>query len=396
MGIYLLPNYSNSRVPKLMMNLKAVKTASGWLLIFAALLTGSLQAGEIHIEAARGSTGRLQILLDKDPSLANKKDRDGSLPLQIAVEKGNKETVKILIDRGAGINAPDGHGETALHKAAYYGYNEILKLLIASGANPRVADDTFIVMEEPVGNVTPLLLAIFRNHRETAELLIDGGADINQADSLGRTPLHLAIIKGHKDIVEMLANKKADLNIRDKQGNSPLQWAANQGLKETVELLISKGADTAVKDTNGMTPLHNAAYTGNKEIAELLLSKGADINTRDNKGATPLHWAVMGGQGEMAKILLEKSANANTKDKDGWSPLRHAAVDGDGEMVKALKSKGSAVDMGDISKALGAGKTGLAISLMMGDVKMILVIVFILAVVIGLPLLFLFNKKKNG
>ncbi len=103
----------------------------------------------------------------------------------------------------------------------------------------------------------------------------------------------------------------------------------------------------------------------------------------------------MGGQDETAKLLLEKGAKVNVKDKDGWSPLRHAAVDGNKAMIKTLKSKGATVEFGDITKAMNAGKSGIAMSLMVGDIKMLLVIILVTALVIGIPVFFMIKGKRS-
>ncbi len=162
---------------------------------------------------------------------------NGNTPLRFAVRSGNLAEVKILLKKGADVNAKD---------------------------------ETYFM--------TPLHYATVYGHKEIVELLIEKGADVNAKDENDFTPLHYATVYGHKEIVELLIEKGADVNAKDETYfMTPLHYATVYGHKEIVELLIEKGADVNAKDeTYFMTPLHCAAASGHKEIVELLIEKGAE------------------------------------------------------------------------------------------------------------------------
>lgn len=58
--------------------------------------------------------------------------------LHTAAGRGDKATVRRLLDRGANVDWRDGHGSTALHKAAFAGNVGLCKLLLEQGADPRI------------------------------------------------------------------------------------------------------------------------------------------------------------------------------------------------------------------------------------------------------------------
>jgi len=133
-------------------------------------------------------------------------------------------------------------GDTALHLAAG-GYRvEIVKLLLAAGADPNAA----------------------HNHRRG-------------------TPLHYA----------------ADGYV------SGPAWNPERQVK-TIRVLIDAGADVSAQDKNGATPLHRAVRTRCAQAVTYLLSRGADPTSKNLSGSTPFHLAVQntgrGGSGdEIAK-----------------------------------------------------------------------------------------------
>lgn len=85
--------------------------------------------------------------------------------------------------------------EKKLLLAAWENYVKTAKLLISKGANVNAGDNK---------SWTPLHWAVYKNSRKTAELLISKGADVNAKAEYGITPLHLAKINDHTDMVNIL------------------------------------------------------------------------------------------------------------------------------------------------------------------------------------------------
>jgi len=239
------------------------------------------------------------------------------------------------------VNAGDKYGETPLHEVASGGcalagrgyvdaaHAAIAKLLIERGAdvNARNSD-----------RETPLHLASSACRAAIAKLLVDNGADANARDENGETPLHKAVRADCISVVKLLLEKGADVNARGEDGWTPLHGAASWGHAEVAKLLLEHGANVHAKyGDSDLTPLHIAAAKGRVEVARLLLEHGADVNARDVHDATPLHFAAAGGHAEVARLLLEHGADPSIRNKDGRTPLDIARAMGHKEVARVIE-----------------------------------------------------------
>lgn len=153
--------------------------------------------------------------------------------------------------------------------------------------------------------------------------LIEAGADVNAVNEFRQTPLHKAIELGRRETAELLLDKGANINaVTIGVKETPLHVAVRCNRKELVELLLNGGANINAVERRRRTPLHVAVrYNSHKELVELLLEKGANVNAVDNLGMTPLHFALKYDQEELVGLLLKKGANVNAVDKKGRTPL---------------------------------------------------------------------------
>ena len=285
--------------------------------------------------------------------------------LHEAAAAGDIEQVKLLISKGADVDAKDKLGRTALHCASEKGHAEVAKLLISQGADVNAMDRNL---------AKPLHYAVMRGEKQTVELLLSKGADINAKNRDGRTPLFEAMkssAAGRKEVVELLASKGAkvpalhlaaymgdiekvrkclqdgiDINSQENFCCTALHAAANSGKKDIVEFLISKGAMVDAKDALGVTPLYYAAMHNYEDIADLLLAKGADVNAKAKRGCTLLYYAIWDNSKDAIKLLISKGANVNVK-HDGYTPIVYAIWENDKDMVELLISKGADVNTKD-------------------------------------------------
>ncbi|WEW59218.1 hypothetical protein PRK78_004687 [Emydomyces testavorans] len=187
--------------------------------------------------------------------------------LREAAQETQVGRLRVILEKGADIDAKDPGGWTALAVAAFEGSQEAVQLLLEEGAkvNIRGSDQW-----------TPLWYAIDRGHEAAMSLLIEYGADVN-ASAFGTTPLMLAVEKQSMAMVETLIRVGADLNAQDYRGQTALHMAALLGLEEIMLLLARKGADLNVRNDMGKTALMLAVENQEQTIVKLLLGIGADV-----------------------------------------------------------------------------------------------------------------------
>jgi ankyrin repeat protein len=120
--------------------------------------------------------------------------------LHDAAEKGDTQEVRRLLDEGADVDAYDARRGTALHCAVYESWGEIVKLLIARGADVNGGAD---VNAKDGGDLTSLHLAAFHDDTEMAKILLDAGADVNARTHKGKTPLSYATEYGRAKMARL-------------------------------------------------------------------------------------------------------------------------------------------------------------------------------------------------
>ena len=267
----------------------------------------------------------------------NAQDKDHLTPLHWASRRRRLKDIRLLLDHNANIDAEDKKGITPLHLASSNLGADVISLLLDRGADPNAEDKE---------GSTPLhLVSSGGGNSETISLLVGCGASANAMDKDGWTPLHLASSNGKTATAQSLLELGANANANDKDKWTPLHLASSKGHTETVRLLLDRGANENSEDKDEWTPLHLASSKGHTETVRLLLDRGANENSEDKEGWTPLHLAASDGYTETVRLLLDHGANANAEDKEGWTPLHLASSDGHAMTVRLLLDRGASVDV---------------------------------------------------
>lgn len=138
-------------------------------------------------------------------------------------------TIAVVLLMGCG---PLQSNAKSLHRAAEEGDIEAVKKHLAAGANKNVRAGKW--------RDTPLHRAAFWGYTEVVELLINNEVDVNAKDKYGCTPLHDAAEYSHLEIAEMLINRAPDMNALANNGDTPLDLANG----ETADLIRKHGGKT--------------------------------------------------------------------------------------------------------------------------------------------------------
>eukprot|EP00744_Colponema_vietnamica_P007962 GILI01011398.1.p1 GENE.GILI01011398.1~~GILI01011398.1.p1 ORF type:complete len:275 (+),score=56.82 GILI01011398.1:34-825(+) len=204
--------------------------------------------------------------------------------------------------------------DAALHKAAKEGSGQLIRNLIAKGADVNTPDEDT--------SLTPLCQAASWGNIEAIKVLLDYNALVDLPDSVDRTPLHWAATSANTTPVQMLLAAGADIDSVDTSGATPLHKATLDNETAVSMLLIQEGADINVGNIYSRTPLHNAATRGDAKTIEALLDAGADASVNDGHNArTPLHFAAKYGRAEAVRVLVPETPNLQHKDLAGLTPL---------------------------------------------------------------------------
>jgi ankyrin repeat protein len=204
--------------------------------------------------------------------------------------------VAALLDGGADINAVDFQAMSAINAALNASHPETAQKLLDRGADPE---------ENRRGGVTPLMLAARHNLTTIADDLISKGVDINAADSSnGYTALSTAIETGHADMARKLIAAGAEVDVTGKEGAGPMLLACSEGHLKTIELLAEYKADLNAGDITGRNCLHYAIEEDRTVIVDFLIEQGVDLNHRNSFETTPLVRAIYLGEDDIASRLL--------------------------------------------------------------------------------------------
>jgi uncharacterized protein len=254
------------------------------------------------------------------------------------------------------------------------------------------------------GELTPLVYAARTGAIETARVLLEAGADVNQVTRYGWSPLLAATQNRNYRMGKFLIEHGADVNLANRGGWTPLYLATdNRNLEggdyptrtpdmddlEYISLLLDAGADPNARmiestetrtvftnqwlDEDGATAFLRASQSGDLELMRLLLDHGADPHIDTVLGVTPL--AVAAGIGwvegitsewsqeqtvEAVKLLLDLGIDPNAQADTGRVALHGAAHKGATEVVRVLVEAGARLDIRDFGNTDNRGSPELA------------------------------------
>ena len=260
------------------------------------------------LDTCPDSIVKLLLEAGADPNLEREGDDFADQTFRTALQHVTSPSkATLLLDNGAKINTVSGWLGTALNSAI-----------------DRQADQKMSLIK----------------------LLVDRGADVNQeVENIG-SPLCVAVQFADLDTAQLLIQLGADLNSADIGGHSSLHWAIckTKAGEELFDYFVNHGADPLLVDRRGCNGLHYAARANNLGALEKILKCGLEVNSVDGFGWTPLHWAAASTSvsTQVIKVLLREECNIELKDRDGRTALDLALMFDNAESVAILNDTGKA------------------------------------------------------
>ena len=322
----------------------------------------------------------LLIQLKQD---VNARDNEANTPLHIAASKGLFLVAEELVKNGANIYAENKCEEIPLHYAVEGGNIEIIRLLIDQNKMVKrtmrplilIGLDSYIDKKDDDGH-TSLYVVMHKlglcignpalgnpeKYAFVVKLLIESGANVHTADKYGTRLLHLATGAGCVEMVRMLLKEKVGVNHCDKNGSSPLELAIccssvsgrPKDYLTVVNLLIEAGANIHHTNKHNSTLLHSAARHGNVEMVKWLIDRKVEINFKNKAGHTPLHFAANNISNtailkeqcylEIVDLLVQARAIIDVENDEGYTPLQLAVRNGADKVAIYLIKQGANIN----------------------------------------------------
>jgi len=279
----------------------------------------------------------------------------GQTALMWATANGHTEVVRLLISAGADVNAASRGEFTPLMFAARAGAIDAAQLLLKAGSSVNVStSDGLSPLLLTAASIDAITGSDYRlvvgesAHEAMGVLLLEHGADVNQADQYGMTSLHYAVEMDKPLLLRSLLEAGGNPNAKLSQGlpfrrgdyvgreaydgASPFWLAARLGDIEMMRELLAAGADPELRQAWGVTPTMVAAgvtqtdsrIVDQEKLVEalklLVLEIGTDIHAVDRSGQNAVHGAANVSGNEVIKFLVANGADPEAKDNRGRTP----------------------------------------------------------------------------
>ncbi|XP_076174429.1 no mechanoreceptor potential C isoform X4 [Ptiloglossa arizonensis] len=305
--------------------------------------------------AARGEWAPVDQLLKSLEKAAQNVGEDGTLlplanvmdpatgmtPLMFAVKDNRTALLDRMIELGADVGARNNDNYNALHIAAMYSREDVVKLLLSkrgvdpyATGGPRQQTAVHLVASRQTGTATSILRA----------LLAAAGRDIRlKVDGRGKIPLLLAVEAGNQSMCrELLAQQAPDqLRATTPTGDSALHLAARRRDIDMVRILVDYGTTVDTQNGDGQTALHIASAEGDETLVKYFYGVRASASITDHQDRTPMHLAAENGHASIIELLADKfKASIFERTKDGSTLMHIASLNGHSECATMLFKKG--------------------------------------------------------
>ena len=270
------------------------RTTGGFTPMLFAAQQGNIEVARLLLEAGANVNEAAPDGIGGNTNARSFAQAETEAPaLMVAIDSGHSEMALFLLGHGADP-AHSGAGRTPLHSAVQQAMPDVVRALLARGADPNARLERrlpflsrYINLDNGLApttiGATPFWLASSYADIESMRALVKGGADPTLPSGDGTTPLMVA---AGTDFVEG-QDKYGRRSFGD---TTHLQEAALEAVRYCLEL----GNDINGVNDNGQTALHGAVYFGGTILVPFLIDRGADIDAINHRGQTPWMIAAQG------------------------------------------------------------------------------------------------------
>ena len=303
---------------------------------------------------------------------------DPAKGLHEAARKCKIAGAQYFLDGGANIEAVNSEGDRPIHSLLRSRYppddlERFLKLLLERGADINAYGSD---------KKTPLIIVAQRGHAKLVQQLLHNGADILAKDGkFNRSATEWATLGGHLQVVQLLLKyqpsaetgkglialaqlyqeprpldtKMVDLNVAQHGKDSDTSEIKDEGFDELdPEPRFFEGYNRLLSDVNTLQPedlkrlllLHHPASRGDETIVRDFIDMGADFEALDDQGSRALHRAAQCGHTNIIRLLLDYGAMVDPQEENGSgsTPLLLAIRNREYDSVKLLIERGADID----------------------------------------------------
>jgi ankyrin repeat protein len=287
----------------------------------------------------------IKLLVERGADV-NAKTRSGKPVLFVAAGFADIEIVRLLLEHDANVNevlATD-QAATALQEASIEDRADVMALLIEKGANVDIqnnfgntalhfanAEGTRVLLRAGARTDvrdrnmrTPLIMSAYTSDNESMMELLRAGANVNASNKDRFTALHLAVARKNIDGVKILVDAKANVNAQAELDMTPLHYAIYRKNIEIAKYLLEHGARVTIPSTRNQMPLYVAVKTDSLPLIQLVLAHGPNVDAQTSTGLTALHLAAERNAVDSIRLLLDAGANVDLTDNNGKTALQIA------------------------------------------------------------------------
>lgn len=194
--------------------------------------TGSkLGISPLMLAAMNGHAATVKLLLDMGSDINAQIETNRNTALTLACFQGRVDVVSLLLDRKANAEHRAKTGLTPLMEAASGGFVDVGRVLLDKGADVNAPP-------VPSSRDTALTIAADKGHCKFVELLLSRGAAFDVKNKKGNSPLWLACNGGHLEVVSLLIQAGADVDSQDNRKISCLMAGFRRGHIKVVKLMV--------------------------------------------------------------------------------------------------------------------------------------------------------------